>query len=93
MCLRASVKLGQVSDSAQDLAHRFSVNSIDASEDLSLTSLTFSLLPLVSGINHTQLCKVGDPKSPPYLTHCPKVGPLFHLTSESQDQKSWGYDS
>lgn len=63
---RASVKLGQVSDSAQDLAHRFSVNSIDASEDPVLTSLTFlSSLLSDSGINHTQLCKVGDPKSPP----------------------------
>lgn len=47
-------------------AHRFSVNIINASGDPVLTSLTF-LSPLLSdsGINHTQLCKVGDPESPP----------------------------
>ena len=63
---RAAVKLQQVWGSGQDLAHRFSVNVIDASGDPVLTYLTF-LSPLLSGsgINHTQLCKVGDPESPP----------------------------
>lgn len=63
---RASVKLEQVWGSAQDLAHRCSVNVIDASGGPVLSHLTF-LSPLlsVSGINHTQLCKVQDPESPP----------------------------